>query len=83
MRSYTDRSKNKKASKMAGFEVGARRETDKVSTDDSLELLSSLAYEYALKNENVDILAVEKAIIDCRQLKIEATGGHRILDIDD
>lgn len=68
---------------MSGFEVGARRETDKVSTDESLELLSSLAYEYALSNEDVDILAVEKAIIDCRQLKIEATGGHRILNIKD
>jgi len=68
---------------MSGFEVGARRKTDKVSTDDSLELLSTLAYEYALSNESVDILAVEKAIIDCRQLKIEATGGHRILKIDD
>lgn len=64
---------------MGVFEKGARRETDKVSTDVSLELLASLAYEYALANPDVDILEVEKAIIVCRQLKIEATGGHRIL----
>lgn len=64
------------------FEGGSRRETDKVSTDTALELITTLAYEYALKNPDVDILEVEKAIIACRQLKIEATGGHRILDID-
>lgn len=67
---------------MSVFEGGSRRETDKVSTDTSLELITTLAYEYALKNPEIDILVVESAIINCRQLKIEATGKHRILDID-
>ena len=67
---------------MGVFEGASRRETDKVSTDTALELIATLAYEYALKNDAVDILEVEKAIIACRQLKIEATGGHRILHID-
>ena len=56
-----------------------RRATDAVSTDESLELLASLAYLYALKNEDVDILAVETAILKCRELKVEATGGYPIL----
>lgn len=64
---------------MSVFDVASRRETDKVSTDESLELLATLAYEHALANPEVDILEVEKAIIICRQLKIEATGGHRTL----
>lgn len=64
---------------MGVFEGASRRKTDKVSTDESLELLASLAYEHALANPEVDILEVEKAIIVCRQLKIEATGGHRTL----
>lgn len=64
---------------MSVFEVASRRATDKVSTDESLELLATLAYEHALSNPEVDILEVEKAIITCRQLKIEATGGHRVL----
>lgn len=61
--------------------VGSRRITDQVSTDESLNLISTLAYEYALKNPDVDILVVENAIVKCRELKIEATGGHRILDL--
>ena len=64
------------------LESGGRRATDRVSTDTALELIATLAYEYALKNDAVDILEVENAIIVCRQLKIEATGGHRILKID-
>ena len=62
------------------FKVGSRRATDKVSTDTSLELITTLAYEYALQNDEIDILEVESAIINCRQLKIEATGGHKILN---
>ena len=64
---------------MGVFEVASRRATDKVSTDESLELLATLAYEHALANPDIDILEVEKAIIVCRQLKIDATGGHRTL----
>ena len=64
---------------MSVFEGGARREIDKASTDTSLELLATLAYAHALSNDEVDILEVEKAIISCRQLKIEETGAHRIL----
>ncbi len=64
------------------FKVGSRRATDAVSTDTSLELITTLAYEYALKNPDIDILEVENAIINCRQLKIEATGGHKILDVE-
>jgi len=56
-----------------------RRSTDKVSTDESLELLATLAYLYALKNDDVDILSVETAIMKCRELKVEATGGFRTL----
>ncbi|MCK5615406.1 hypothetical protein KAR91_76795 [Candidatus Pacearchaeota archaeon] len=60
-------------------DTGSRRATDKVSTDESLELLATLAYLYALKNDDVDILSVETAILNCRSLKIEATGGYKIL----
>lgn len=60
-------------------DAGSRRATDKVSTDESLELLATLAYEYALKNDEVDILSVETAILKCRTLKIEATGGFKTL----
>lgn len=56
-----------------------RRATDGVSTDESLNLLSTLAYEYALKNPDVDILEVENAIIKCRELKVDATGNYEIL----
>lgn len=56
-----------------------RRATDNVSTDESLNLISTLAYEYALKNPDVDIHEVETAIIKCRELKIDATGTYRIL----
>jgi len=56
-----------------------RRATDGVSTDESLNLLSTLAYEYALRNPDVDILEVESAIIKCRELKIDPTGKYRTL----
>ena len=56
-----------------------QRATDKVSTDQSLELLATLAYLYALKNDDVDILSVETAILKCRELKIEQTGGFKAL----
>ena len=54
-----------------------RRATDAVSTDESLELISSLAMEYALKNDAIDILVVETAILKLRELKIEETGQFR------
>lgn len=60
-------------------DTGSRRATDKVSTDESLELLATLAYLYALKNDDVDILSVETAIMKCRELKIEPTGSYRVL----
>lgn len=63
-------------------DTGSRRATDKVSTDESLELLATLAYLYALKNDDVDILSVETAIMKCRELKIEPTGGFKVLEID-
>ena len=56
-----------------------RRATDQVTTDESLNLISTLAYEYALKNPDVDILEVENAIIKCRELKIEPTGNYPVL----
>lgn len=56
-----------------------RRATDQVSTDESLELLASLAYEYALKNPNIDLDVVEVAIVKCRGLKVEPTGSYPIL----
>ncbi len=56
-----------------------RRATDAVSTDESLNLLSTLAYEYALKNPDVDIEEVEKAIIKCRELKVDPTGNYPVL----
>ena len=54
-----------------------RRDTDRVSTDESLELISALAMAHALKNEDVDIVAVETAILKLRELKIEQTGTFR------
>ena len=54
-----------------------RRATDSVSTDESLELISALAMAHALKNEEVDIVAVETAILKLRELKIEQTGTFR------
>lgn len=54
-----------------------RRATDVVSTDESLELISSLAMEYALKNDAVNLEAVETAILKLRELKIEETGTFR------
>jgi len=63
-------------------DTGSRRATDKVSTDESLELLATLAYEYALQNDAIDILSVETAIMKCRELKLEPTGGFKILEID-
>jgi len=68
---------------MSKLVSGSRRATDKVSTDESLELLATLAYEYALKNDAIDILSVENAILKVRQLKIEATGGFRTLNLDE
>ena len=58
-----------------------RRSTDAVSTDESLELLASLAYEYALKNEEIDLEIVEVAIVKCRGLKVEPTGSYPILKV--
>lgn len=60
---------------------GARRATDKVSSDESLEILASLAYEYALSNPNIDIEVVETAILRCRELKVEPTGSFKALTI--
>jgi len=54
-----------------------RRASDRVSTDECLELISSLAMEYALVNDAVDFVAVETAILKLRQLKIEETGTFR------
>jgi len=56
-----------------------RRATDAVSTDESLELLATLAYEYALKNDAIDLGSVETAILKCRGLKIEPTGSYKAL----
>jgi hypothetical protein len=44
-----------------------RRLTDGVSHNDALELLAALAYEYALKNPDVQIEQVERAILRLRQ----------------
>ncbi len=63
--------------------AGARRATDKVSSDESLELLASLAYEYALKNDEINLEAVETAILKCRELKVEPTGNFPALKIED
>lgn len=54
-----------------------RRAIDAVSTDESLELVASLAMEYALTNKAIDIIAVEAAILKLRELKIEETGKFR------
>lgn len=43
-----------------------RRATDGVSKHDALELVATLAYEYALKNDAVDIEQVERAILRLR-----------------
>lgn len=64
---------------MAGF----RRATDAVSGDESLELLASLAYEYALSNPEINLDAVETAILKCRELKVEPTGNFPVLKIED
>jgi hypothetical protein len=56
-----------------------RRATDGVSTDESLNLISTLAFEYALQNPDVDILEVENAIIKCRELKVDPTGKYPTL----
>ena len=56
-----------------------RRATDQVSTDESLEILASLAYEYALKNDEIDLEVVEVAIHKCRELKVEPTGSYPVL----
>lgn len=44
-----------------------RRLTDGVSANDALELIAALAYEYALKNPDVQIDQVERAIMRLRQ----------------
>lgn len=62
---------------------GARRATDAVSSDESLELLASLAYEYALKSDDINIDAVETAIMKCRELKVEPTGSFKALKVTD
>jgi hypothetical protein len=54
-----------------------RRAADRVSTDESLELISSLAMAHALSNDDVDVVVVEEAILNLRQLKIEETGTFR------
>lgn len=56
-----------------------RRASDAVSSDDALELIASLAYEYALKSDNIDIHAVETAIMRCRALKVEETGKFKVI----
>lgn len=56
------------------MKVGARRATDSVTSDESLEILASLAYEYALKNPDINLETVEIAILKCRELKVESTG---------
>lgn len=48
-----------------------RRVTDGVSTETALELVASLAYEYALKNDEVDIGMVERAILRLRELTLK------------
>ena len=60
-------------------DTGSRRAVDKVTTDESLELLATLAYLYALKNDDVDLETVEIAILKCRELKITPTGHFKIL----
>ena len=62
--------------------AGARRATDKVSSDESLEILASLAYEYALKNPDIDLEVVENAILKCRELKVEPTGTFVVLKVE-
>jgi len=64
---------------MSGF----RRATDAVSGDESLELLASLAYEYALSNPEINLEAVETAILKCRELRVEPTGNFPALRIED
>lgn len=56
-----------------------RRATDHVTTDGALELICSLAYEYALKNPSINREAVETAITKCRELKVEQTGVFKKL----
>lgn len=43
-----------------------RRITDGVSRNTALELIASLAYEYALKSAEVDLEQVERAILRLR-----------------
>lgn len=61
-----------------------RRLTDKVSTDRALELVSSLAMENALGKGDENVIAsVEAAILKLRELKVQATGVHPVLDQED
>jgi len=61
-----------------------RRLTDAVSTDKALELVASLAMENALgKGDETVIASVEAAILKLRELKVETTGVHPILNMKD
>ena len=70
---------------MAIEDTGNRRRlTDAVSTDKALELLAALAMENALgKGDEVVIASVEAAVLKLRELKVEPTGVHPILNMKD
>lgn len=59
-----------------------RRAADRVSGDQALELVCSLALEYALKNPAVNRELVEAAIEKCRELRIDRTGEVPALTVD-
>lgn len=60
-----------------------RRETDKVSTDEALELVCTLAYENALAHgDQIVIASVEQATLKLRELKVHPTGVYPVLDPD-
>lgn len=58
-----------------------RRLTDKVSTDDALELICALAYAKAVADPEVCLEQVERAIMKLRELKLEVTGQFAVLQI--
>lgn len=59
-----------------------RRLVDKVTTDRALELLASLAMENVLaKGDETVIASVEAAILKLRELKVQETGVHPVLDL--
>lgn len=61
-----------------------RRLTDRVSTDDALELICSLAYENALRGDDASVIAeVERSIQHLRALKVQATGQYPVLTDED